>query len=139
MTSNAPFWLQSLRKVRFKKKLNQDNYSCQAIINHLTQRLGVGREEPHTCGSHRWKTLSNATQGVGTNTRTRTRSPASHLPARAPSKARGLGWGETETSSCSLSGVCLLHQNISSVTAQTTSVLLTVGSPVPGFVRVFDS
>lgn len=117
-----------------KKKLNQGNYSCQEIINHLTQRLGVGHEEPQACRFHRRKALSNVTQGVSGNTGTRTH--VCNLPARAPSRAHGLGqwwpmgtWagpvgkGDRHSFLHSLSGAFLLHQNISSVTAQITSIL----------------
>jgi hypothetical protein len=49
MTSEAPSGPKCLGKVRFKKTLNQDDYSCQEIINHLTQKVGVRQETEKTC------------------------------------------------------------------------------------------
>lgn len=97
-----------------KKKLNQGNYSCQEIINHLTQRLGVGHEEPQACRFHRRKGLSSITRGVSGNTGARSHSTSSqpellsgHMGwASGGTWAHGLGQRarETGTASCT---VCL--------------------------------
>lgn len=116
-----------------KKKLNQGNYSCQEIINHLTQRLGVGHEEPQACRFHRRKGLSSHS---GSQRQHWGQKPLYILPARAPFRAHGLGqwwhmgtWagpagkGDRHSFLHSLSGVFLLHQNASSVIAQITPIL----------------
>ena len=125
-----PMESQVLRK---KKKLNQGNYSCQEIINHLTQRLGVGHEEPQACRFHGRKALSNVTRGVSGNTGSRTH--VCNLPARAPCRAHGLGqWArETGTASCTIWGLSPPPKYKLCDSTDHTS-FATVGFPVPSFV-----